>query len=170
VLQNLENSGYKFQGTRRVASAGASTFLRLAHIDDVAVIYNALQASGELSIEYVTAPDFAQVRFSWDHCQTSSIDNKQYISPQSKVKYTAYEGQVVLRVPYSAKTPALTKKEFGQHLLDLISIEGSLCAWRRYADPGSFHIVAEYADATMAPRAIARLNGQVFGVSGHLHT
>jgi hypothetical protein len=70
----------------------------------------------------------------------------------------------MLRVPYAAKSPQFTKKQFGEMLLDLLSVEGNLCAWTRYNDPGSLHLVAEFADSSMASRAIQRLNGQVIGV------
>lgn len=44
-------------------------------------------------------------------------------------------------------------------------MEGPIVAWRRFPDPGSFHIVVEFADASLASRAISRLNGQPIGVS-----
>lgn len=57
------------QGSRRVASAGTAVLLRLGNIYDAALVYSALQGTGELAIEFVSpvvfqivsAPKMAQI-------------------------------------------------------------------------------------------------------------
>lgn len=94
-------------------------------------------------------------------------NSRKIVSPQHSGKYSSHEGEVVLRVPFSAKAPTLTKNKFAEMLLDLLVVEGPVVAWRRFPDPGSFHIVAEFADASLASRAVTRLNGQPIGVCTH---
>ena len=40
----------------------------------------------------------------------------------------------------------------------MLSVEGPLCAWKRISAPGAetFRMIAEFADAAMALRAVAR--------------
>ena len=150
---------------RRIASAGGSIYLKLDHIDDVCRVHSALQAaSGDLAIEFISAGEFAQVSHI-SPVLSVSTDFEQIVSPQNSINCSAHEGQVVLHVSYLAKVSNLTKKQFGETILGLLQIDGELCAWKRYADPGAFHLVAEFVDINMAPRAIARLNGQPIGVS-----
>jgi hypothetical protein len=51
------------KGDYRIATAGADIYLRLANIDDVALVFSALQSSGELAIEYISPEKFGQVGF-----------------------------------------------------------------------------------------------------------
>lgn len=53
--------------------------------------------------------------------------------------------------------------EFEEGMRSLLTVEGPLCAWKRLSAPGSetFQMIAEFADATMAPRAVTRTNEMV---------
>lgn len=53
--------------------------------------------------------------------------------------------------------------DFEEGMRSLLTVEGPLCAWKRLSSPNSetFQMVAEFADATMAARAVTRTNEMV---------
>ena len=52
----------------------------------------------------------------------------------------------------------MNRQAFEENLRELLAAEGPLCAWKRISAPGAetFRMIAEFADAAMALRAVAR--------------
>jgi hypothetical protein len=61
----------------------------------------------------------------------------------------------------------INKREVEKGLMNLLSVEGVLCAWQKIPSnqEGVFLLLAEFADASCAPRAVQRLNQMKIDVS-----
>lgn len=90
------------------------------------------------------------------------------MSPQDGKLCSSHEGEVVLRISNSAIANHLSRKDFGEAMIGLLTVDGKVLAWKRLQEPGYFHMIAEFADVSSVPRAIARLNNQEIGVSDML--
>jgi hypothetical protein len=67
--------------------------------------------------------------------------------------------QVYLEVIYPVGA-AVIKRDVEKMLVNLLSVEGALCAWQKIpsSEEGVFRLLAEFYDASCAPRAVQRLN------------
>jgi hypothetical protein len=138
--------------------------MRMGNIVDASVIYNTVKKDHlDLAVEYISPGDFGQVSFRDKEVATQLI-LQQIVSPGSK--HSAHEGQVLLCATYPTVGDA-NRKDFEESLRALLAVEGPLCAWKRISAPGAttFQLVAEYADAAMAPRAVSRCAEQQNSVS-----
>lgn len=93
-------------------------------------------------------------------------DNPQVASPNSNAIYSAHEGQILLEAKYPTKV-TIDKFEFEDSLRAALSAEGEIYAWQKLlaSEAGSYRMVAEFVDSTVASRAVKRCNGKTAGVS-----
>jgi hypothetical protein len=100
------------------------------------------------------------------HFNEACLTCQQVISPNSQTSYSAHEGQVLIGATYPTNRD-VNRKEFEESLRALLAVEGPLCAWQKLSatEVGTFQMVAEFFDASLAPRAVQRCNQLKNGVS-----
>ncbi|KAG9231638.1 RNA recognition motif 2-domain-containing protein [Amylocarpus encephaloides] len=143
-LEKLRKTGWEHKGSERVAAVDSTTvYIRESNIADAAKVYTALKIDNleHLEVSYVPPTAFGQA-----------------VSPQRTLP-SSHEGQVYLEVTYPADR-AVNKGEVVLGLVELLSVEGPLCAWQKLpsAQPGAFRILAEFYDSAIAVRAVNRLH------------
>jgi hypothetical protein len=91
-------------------------------------------------------------------CSTMQLRNAIYMLEYSVV-CIADSLQIYLEVTYPVGT-SIIKRDVEKVLVNLLSVEGALCAWQKIpsTQEGVFRLLAEFYDASCAPRAVQRLN------------
>ncbi|TAQ90445.1 hypothetical protein B7494_g1292 [Chlorociboria aeruginascens] len=145
-LVNLSlDIGFSIRGSKRIEVIGNVVYLRLSNINEAGKVYTAIKLDHpKCAVEYISAMTFGKI-----------------VTPNSKAKYSAHEGQVVLTASYPTNV-SFDTKEFEESLRALLSAEGELHAWQKLlaTEAGTFRMVAEFMDAAMAVRAVQRCHGK----------